>query len=129
MGIAKRHKRRLVFRDNSYYWWVKRDDDFAKPVLHIASEDKKLIVLYPPGQPEGQKYMVSIGREFKGRPMDGCWHRYRIPGGLWDGDKDDRKAAVEDFPVTPGFVVRILEWCLDEGEAEAVMWDGRDFWL
>ena len=79
MAIAKKHKRTLIYGDSTYYWWVKRDDDYDRPVLHIASEDKGLIVLYPTEQHGERRYLVSIGRVFKNRTTSGCWQRYRIP--------------------------------------------------
>ena len=136
MAIAKKHKRTLVYGDSTYYWWVKRDDDYDRPVLHIASEDKGLIVLYPTEQNGERRYLVSIGRVFKNRTTSGCWQRYRMTkldaGREQDAGQHTAKAderVSEDFPVTPGFVASLLGWCLDEGDAESVTWNGRDIWL
>ena len=93
-------------------------------------------MLYPTEQNGERRYLVSIGRVFKNRTTSGCWQRYRIPkldaGREPDAGQDTEKAdepVMEAFPVTPGFVASLLGWCLDEGDAESVTWNGRDIWL
>lgn len=121
MAVAKKHRRKIVCRDGVYYWWVREADTCSKMILSIVSDDKRLMILYPLGQPTESRYLVSVGRIFKGKATNGCWKRYRF----WELEGIGPKQEA----VTPGMAARILEWCLSEGEADEVTWDGRDYWL
>ena len=105
MAIAKKHKRTLVYGDSTYYWWVKRDDDYDRPVLHIASEDKGLIVLYPTEQHGERQYLVSIGRVFKNRTTSGCWQR--APGRSLTQARIQRKPTSRLWKI---FLLRLDLW-------------------
>lgn len=42
--ISKKGKRKIVFEEQTYYWFAKKENDTA--FLSISSEDKKLIFSY-----------------------------------------------------------------------------------
>ncbi len=125
MGIAKKHRRRLVCHDDIYYWWVNPREDPGFPVLHICSEDKKTVLRYPLEQPAGKWYILSERCGKNKREPDGRWHRYSVP------DMSERPGANLSgrASVTPGFVAELLGWFLEDEWAEEVAWDGQVYWL
>ena len=46
MAVSAKGKRRLTFEGKLYYWYVAEDRDSADYLLHIVSEDKKLVLEY-----------------------------------------------------------------------------------
>ncbi|MFB9077977.1 hypothetical protein ACFFLS_04825 [Flavobacterium procerum] len=44
--ISAKRKRKLVYKDKLYYWFVKLDEYYGEPYLTIISEDKKLYLNY-----------------------------------------------------------------------------------
>lgn len=38
--LSKKGKRKLVFKGNAYYWYIKYQE--GSPKIHIMSEDKKI---------------------------------------------------------------------------------------
>lgn len=116
MAVATKKRRQICYKDKKYIWYVKADEDFYdKAVLHILSENKKLILSYPLNSERA--YIVSEGTYFQNKKMDGCWHRYALPF-----DKVD--------VVTPRFVSEIIEWA-EYGEiAEEIEFDFQSgVWL
>lgn len=106
MAVSKKGKRKLVYKDKEYYWYMKLTDDwmysYNKPQLHIVSDDKKFIISYQPKQQNEHPFLIIKGDNIGGlkAPKD-SWKRVKIPN--W---KDDE--------ITPGFVHRLLDWCYDE---------------
>ena len=103
--VKTKGRRKIVVQGRRYVWYVLAGDydywhrvesnDRATPLLHIISEDKRLILTLPLNAPE--PYAVSKGREFQGKPASGCWERYLLPFGL-------------PKSVTPRFVAEVIEW-------------------
>ncbi|MCM1166451.1 MAG: hypothetical protein NC299_02570 [Lachnospiraceae bacterium] len=110
--VRAKGRRRLVVGGRRYVWYVLTGDrdywervasnDWNTPFLHIISEDKRLVLLIPMNAPT--PYVVSKGREFRGRPTSGCWERYLLPF---------------DIPVsvTPRFVAEVIDWAVRGDEA------------
>lgn len=44
--ISEKGKRKLIYKDQLFYWFVKLDEDYDMPYLHIISEDKQLCLVY-----------------------------------------------------------------------------------
>lgn len=115
MAVASKRRRKLMYLDQLYFWYVKGDYDFCdRPVLHIISSDKKLILAYP--LHAQTPYVVSKGMLFQKYPATGSWKRYLSP-------------LKEVFPVTPKFVIDILSWAIAENDAMSVDWNRNDIWL
>lgn len=107
MGVRTKGRRKLDIDGRRYVWWVQEDRDGAGPVLHVVSEDKRLIVMYALWQPVGEDYVVVLGSEFAGAETGGCWERFRSPS--W----------IERGAVSPRTVRGLIEWCQSDAEPRA----------
>ena len=117
MAVALKKKRKIVVQGRTFYWCVKDDPDGLFRKLSILSPDKKFIVQYALCRSESHwhpPFVEVLGSEFGGLESAGVWRRVRTP--TWD-----------DYTgITPGFVRRFIEWCLDsEKEVVRVDWRGR----
>jgi hypothetical protein len=120
MAIAVKKKRKIIINDRIFYWCVKKDSDSASLQLHISSLDKKFLIHYNLGQTKGYAsaslrdqlapFVVVLGSEFGGLQPAGFWRRVRGP------------VLDDDAIMTPHFVRRLIEWCLDEHK-EVVLTD------
>ena len=45
--VSKERKRKIVYNDKIFYWFVRVDDN-GNMRIHILSEDKKINLEYPP---------------------------------------------------------------------------------
>jgi hypothetical protein len=124
MAVAPKGKRKILVGGRDFYWSVKDDPDSPSPKLSVLSPDKRFIVQYTLGQAQAHStgweeqwqppFVEVLGSEFGGLERAGVWRRLRTP--TW-GD---------DTAVTPAFVHRLIEWCLDpEKEVVRVDWRGR----
>ena len=105
MAISKKGKRKLVYNDRVFYWYMKLTDDwmysYNNPQLHIVSDDRALRISYQPGQQNENPFLIVKGKEFGGLKSEGrSWIRVKTPD--WDFEI-----------ITPGIVRTVLEWCLD----------------
>lgn len=105
MAINKKGKRKLVYKNRDFYWYMKLTDDwmyaYNYPQLHIISDDKKFVISYQPGQQNENPFLISKGKEFNGLKKKKHWQRVKTP--VWD-----------DEQITPGFVAAVIGWCLKE---------------
>ena len=124
MAVALMRKRKILVGGRAFYWSVKDDPDSPFPKLSVLSPDKRFIVQYTLGQSRSHSlgwaeewqppFIEVVGSEFGGLEPAGVWGRVRTPA--W-GD---------DTAVTPAFVRRLIEWCLEPGkEVVRVDWRGR----
>lgn len=106
MGVRKKKKRKIVHKDQAFYWYVKFTDDwmcaYSNPQLHIVSEDKNFIFSYQPNQQNANPFLIIKGENITGlNQPTGSWRRVKVP--IWEDDQ-----------ITPGFVATLLDWCFDE---------------
>ncbi|HVR96636.1 MAG TPA: hypothetical protein VMW27_08485 [Thermoanaerobaculia bacterium] len=101
MAVASKNRRKLTVNDRRFLWYVAEDDEGAGMVLQVLSSDKQFITKYQLDQPEGDEYLVVLGRLFAGASTGGSWRRFRCP-----------RFAGES--VTPRDVRNLIDWCLDE---------------
>ena len=115
MSISTKNRRKLIFGEREFVWYVKEDSDSADMVLHVASQDKKLIVLYHLRQPSDTRFLTILGEEFSGLPdAGGVWIRVLCP------------EFETNSIVTPKNIRDLIEWCLSEkSELVRVDWLGR----
>lgn len=99
MGVSKKGRRTITYKDQKYIWWVEPyEDDCDKIYLRILSEDKSLILRYRVG--DGSFIVVSEGRMFQGKKQQGTAKLYRLP-------------MEEPIDVaTPKIVVELVEWAV-----------------
>ena len=115
MGVATKGRRKIDVNGRRFVWHVCEDEDSPGLVLHVASQDKRLLVHYHLGQPEGQRVVTVIGPEFGGVPdAGGCHRRFLCPS--WEvGGR-----------VAPAAVRRLVLWCLSDVEERVERdWTGR----
>lgn len=108
MGISKKNKRKLVFQDQEFYWWVKEEFDGNGGMLevNIATEDKAFLIRYYAIQEQSvNRHITVIGKSFPGlERKNGNWKRFVCP---------DFIPNFTNNGVSPKDVVSILEWCYD----------------
>ncbi|RAV18758.1 hypothetical protein DQG23_23775 [Paenibacillus contaminans] len=118
MAVSKQYKRKFVYQDIVFYWYVNPDyDDEGKINVHILSNDKKFIVAYEIGQASIHKknpFLVVMGNEFIGYSEKRTGY-FRVRTPIW-----------HDAVATPSFVKTIIEWCFsDKKEIVLVNWMGE----
>lgn len=96
MAVRKKGRRKIACGGRNYVWYVDIDYDSPLYLLHILSEDKKIILIYP----IGGNYIVSQGRIFQGVEYS-YWRRFLLP---FDSTEC----------ITPGFVAKIIDWANSE---------------
>lgn len=106
MGVRKKGRRKIVRNGRNYVWYVSEDYDSPLMLLHICSEDKKLVLVYP----LSSNYVVSTGRIFQGHETH-VWERMFLP------------FESAEY-ITPKFVAELIDWA--EGELNASYLDGKD---
>ena len=112
MGVSKKGRRRIQYKDQTFVWWVSEDDDdFGTVRLKVVSDDKKILLSYRVG--EGDYYVRSEGHLFQGKKRSGCWELYEYP------------LKEPPIVVTPRFVRELIAWAVD-GE-NAALFRSADF--
>lgn len=111
MGVRKKGKRKIIYDNNTYIWYVALDHDSPDYILNIMSQDKQFIIAC--ALTKKSPYIISKGSRFQKNRMDGRWHRYRLPF---------------DIPeiITPKFVSKLIEWTVKGEEAVEIEWNGED---
>ncbi len=111
MSVAKKGRRKITYDNQEYVWYVSQDDESDYYILHIISEDKRLILSVP--LQVTTLYVISKGNIFQGKKTNGRWNRYLFP------------FAVPDV-ITPKSVAMIISWATKGSNAVKVEWDGKD---
>lgn len=104
MGVLKKGRRVVLYKNQAFVWWVGKDEDSCDQVwLNIVSEDKSIVLAYRIG--EGDFFIISKGRMFQGKETSGRWEYYEYP--------------MESPPivVTPNFVYNLIVWAVDGDNA------------
>ena len=108
MGIAKKNKRKIIYQNKEFYWWVleKIGDNGNMLEINIASEDKSFLISYFTIQDQAEnKYLTVIGKSFPGLKIKkGNWQRFICPDFIPD---------IRDNGISPKNVVFILKWCFN----------------
>jgi hypothetical protein len=101
MAIRKKKRRTLTLNKRRFIWWLSDDPDSPDVVLRVYSEDKRFIVSYHLDQPDTQRFVIVLGKEFPGLVQAGSrWIRLRCP--KWETDST----------MTPAAVRQLIKWCL-----------------
>lgn len=119
MGVAKRGRRRIVVGQRKYVWYVAEGLDwvpYRKAVLHVLSEDKRLMVAYPLEQETATRTLRVMGPQLGGVVRhDGSSVHVRCP-----------RFELEDWTVGPRVVKELIEWVLDDELPRTfVDWEGH----
>lgn len=106
MGVLKKGRAKLVVDGRLYLWWVCEDEDSPGHLLHVRSDDRRFAITYALDQSRAElppPFITVLGREFPGLPdAGGCRIRVRCP--RWS----------DDSAITPGFVRRLIDWCMGD---------------
>lgn len=108
MGVSKKGRRSIKYKEETFVWWVGKDNESEDDVyLNIVSEDKRLVLAYRVG--EGDFFIISKGRFFQGEKTSGCWERYWYP--------------MKEPPMTVAqrFVYELISWAVDGRDAAKVI--------
>ncbi len=104
MGVSKKGRRNIKYNNQTYVWWVGKDDDSCDQVwLNIVSDDKRIVLSYRVG--EGDFFIISKGKMFQGKETSGRWEYYEYP------------MNPPPFTVTPSFVYDLIAWAVDGNSA------------
>ena len=95
MGFSKNGKRKIIYNENIFYWFVKRDEDHGTDYLNIIKEDRSLVIFYRVNQ---------IGDEFI-HPKIFVEKSSRLKTGLYSFFP-----PLSDEIITPKTVRKILKW-------------------
>lgn len=108
MSVRKKGRRKIVYEDETYVWYVDLDYDSPYYILNIISEDKRLIIACPLDM--SKPYAISKGRSFQNYKPNGHWNRYHLPF---------------DVPaiITPKFVSELIAWATKGSDAIRVEWE------
>lgn len=108
MGIAKKNRRKLVFKNQYYYWWVKDefDGDGGMLSINVVSENKSFLIKYYVIQNQSvDRYITVIGKTFLGiERKTGNSLKFICP---------DFIPNVTHAGISSKDVISILEWCYD----------------
>ena len=107
MGVSSKGRRHITYKNQTYVWWVgKNEDDMDRIWLNIISDDKSINLAYRVG--EGDFHIISRGRYFQGKKTSGCWEYYYH--------------QMKELPmvITPQIVYELIAWAVDGRDAVKV---------
>jgi hypothetical protein len=118
MGAAKKNRRRITVNNRLFLWSLSdlisiidkdnpKQEILAYATLHIVSHDKRLIAEYGLGSGPAlrERYLTVISPTFPGLS-------HKNPGPIYLRTP----RWTDDDIVSPAFVRRVIEWCLDENK-------------
>ena len=105
MSVRTKGRRKIIVSDQTYIWYVALDDDSAYNILHIASDDKHLILSCP--LQTKTAYVISKGRIFQAKETNRIWNRYLLPFDIPES-------------ITPSFVEKVIVWSTQDTDATPI---------
>jgi len=105
VSVRTRGRRRIIVGEQTYIWYIAPDDESPYNILHIVSDDKRLILSCPLGTK--MSYVISKGRIFQAEETNGHWNRYLLPFEVPDS-------------ITPKFVEKVIVWATQNHGAVSV---------
>ena len=111
MGVCGKGRRKIIYGNIEYVWYVSEDYDSMYYILNIISKDKRIILSYP--LKTETSYIISKGGYFQGKKTNGLWNRYLLP---FSTPKS----------ITPNFVSKIIAWAAEGTNAVEIQWNGAD---
>ena len=97
MSVSKRSRRKIVVRDQDYYWGIKGDYQ----TLVIVSDDKKFHFFK-----ELSYFRPEFDRRWAGSdPLPPAPEEIPGAAGLFESH----------FKITPSYIREVIEWCLHNG--------------
>ena len=102
MAVKKRGRREIIVNDETYIWHVALNRDGPGKVLHVANQDKTLVVMHALEKinEEDSAYVVVVCAEgFEGAEKQGFWQRFVSP------------EFHNGLAVMPSHVRNLILWC------------------
>ena len=109
MSICKKRRRKIILDHREYFWYVSEDPDSSYQILTIISDDKEIILSIPLNTQI--HFAISKGRIFQNKKTNGKWQRYILSIQIPD-------------KITPNFIMLVIKWAVEDGEAEMIHWNG-----
>ncbi len=104
MAVSTRGKRKIVHKNDTYYWWVDEDYDCQTGhflLVTVVSEDKTFLVKYYINQTT-KRFLTVLGHNFTvNNTSDRGWKWFACP----------QFGEVQIFK--PKNVINLIDWCLD----------------
>jgi hypothetical protein len=95
MAISKKGKRKIIYNEELFFWYIKKDDDYGTDYLNIVKEDRSVVIYYRINQ---------INDEFI-HPKITVQKSPRLKSGLYNFFP-----PLSDEIITSKTVSRILKW-------------------
>ena len=95
MAFSKKGKRKIIYNEEEFFWFIRRDDDSYTDYLNIIKEDRSIIIYYRINQ---------ISDEFI-HPRIFIQRSSRLKTGLYNFFP-----PLSDEIITPKIVSKILNW-------------------
>ena len=114
MGVLEKGRRKIVYKNEKYIWYIAEDNDSPYRLLNIISEDKRLILSSP--LDTDVSYIISKGGFFQGNKSNGGWDRYLLPFSI-------------PSTTTPKFIADIISWATEKNDAVKIEWNGQDIMI
>ena len=112
MGISRKSRCKIVVNGREYLWYVAPDVDAGDvPTLSVVSADRSFFVTYTLWQPESERHVVVIGKDFRGATCGGPYRRFLSPafGTLDTVSPKDVRALIE-WALLPGPPRQEVDW-------------------
>ena len=95
MGFSKKGKRKIIYNEEIFYWFVKRDEDYSTDYLNIIKEDRSLVIFYRVNQISDEFIHPKVFIEKSSRLKTGLYPFF---------------PPLSDEIITPKTVSNILKW-------------------
>ena len=95
MGISKKGKRKIIYNEELFYWFIQRDEDYGTDHLNIIKEDRSLIIFYRVNQIRDEFIHPKVFIKKSSRLKTGLYPFFPL---------------LSDEIITPKTIINILKW-------------------
>ena len=95
MGISKKGKRKIIYNEELFYWFIQRDEDYGTDHLNIIKEDCSLIIFYRVNQIRDEFIHPKVFIKKSSRLKTGLYPFFPL---------------LSDEITTPKTIINILKW-------------------
>ena len=95
MGISKKGKRKIIYNEELFYWFIQRDEDYGTDHLNIIKEDRSLIIFYRVNQIRDEFIHPKVFIKKSSRLKTGLYPFFPL---------------LSDEITTPKTIINILKW-------------------